>query len=111
MEWNYDCLIGERSREVRFPSDGVDPCGLDGRCLVYALGKPMSLRQLEAMPQDLQRAYLRRLRQRGGTRETVGKMLHAAPEQVAQLQARYHVAFDRPDPAAWASFCQEGVCP
>lgn len=106
MEWKYDCLMGGGQR-VRLPSDGVDPTTLHGRCKSYFLGKPMTLRQLETMPGDLQRDYLRRLRQRGGSQEEVLRMLRAAPEQLRQLQERYHIRFDCPDPKRWADFCRD----
>lgn len=105
MEWNYDCLMGG-GRKVRLPNDGVDPATLHGRCRSYFLGRPMTLRQLEDMPGDLQRAYLRRLRQRGGSQEEVLRMLRATPEQLRRLQEQYHVSFDCPDPKQWADFCR-----
>ena len=112
MEFDHDCLQTNKTLAVRLPSDGVDPSSLHGPCRVYRLGRPMRLDQLEAMPADLQRRYLRRLRQCGGSEETVRAMLQAAPEQMERLHTRHRVAFDRPNPTAWAAFCagERGRC-
>ena len=72
--------------------------------LADRLGKPMELAQFEAMPEDLQQAYLRRLRQRGGSEATVGRMLGISPRRLQQLLRQHRVRLDRPDPEAWASF-------
>ena len=84
---------------VRLPHDRVGTAGLNGPCRTYRLSRPMELWELEAMPRDLQLAYLRRLRALGGTRETVGAMLGVPPARVD----RWGVRFDRPDPTAWAA--------
>lgn len=88
---------------IRLPSDRVPACALCGPCRTYRLGRPMKLAELESMPRDLQLAYLRRLRHRGGTKDAVGKMLGVSP---ARLD-RWGVRFDRPDPAAWAEFLRQ----
>lgn len=87
---------------VRLPHDKTGTAGLSGPCRTYRLNRPMQFWELEAMPRDLQLAYLRRLRNFGGTRETVGEMLGVPP---ARLD-RWGVRFDRPDPTAWAAFLQ-----
>ena len=120
-EFEYDCLqkkrIGNNAfrrvglrRAVTLPSDSLDPAALqlrNGPCRTYRLGRPMNLAQFEAMPEDLRRAYLRRLRQRGGTEETVGRMLGISPRVMQQLLRQYRVRLDQPDPRAWAAFLDE----
>ena len=117
-EFDYDCLqkkiIGRsashrvgRRRAVTLPCDSLNSAAiqlLNGPCRTYRLGKPMELAQFEAMPEDLQQAYLRRLRQRGGSEETVGRMLGISPRLLKQLLRQHRVRLDRPDPEAWASF-------
>lgn len=113
-EFDYDCLqkktigrsarcrVGAR-RTVTLPSDCLDPAALarrNGPCRTYRLGRPMSLAEFEGMPADLQKAYLRRLRQRGGSESDVERMLGAAPGRLR----RYRVTFDRPDPVSWETF-------
>lgn len=92
---------------VTLPSDFLAPEELlrrNGPCYVYRLGAPMDIGQFEAMPRDLQRAYLRRLRLRGGSAEGVGAMLGVSRQRLRQLQERDRIVFDKPDPAAWEEF-------
>lgn len=117
-EFDYDCLqkkVTGRSarnrvragRTVTLPSDHLDDAALalrNGPCRTYRLGKPMSLAEFETMPEDLRRAYLRRLRQQGGSESDVERMLGVGH---GRLQ-RYRVLFDRPDGAAWAAFLSRG---
>lgn len=86
---------------MRLPSDGMTPARLNGPCRTYRLGVPMKLSQLEAMPEDLQRMYLRRLRRSGATQEAAAKMLGGSP---AHLQRKFLLQFDQPDAAAWEAF-------
>lgn len=106
-DYDFTCLQTIIGQSVRMPHDSVDPASLHGPCRVYQLGRPMPLAQLNALPADLQRRYLRRLRQRGGSEEAVKRMLGAAPEDMRRLRARYHISFDCPDAARWASFCSQ----
>ena len=106
-ELNYDCLPTRSTQQVRMPSDGVDPSRLNGPCRTYRLNAPMGLSQLEAMPSDLQRIYLQRLQQHGGSEEAVLRMLHAKPEQMTALLTRHHIVFDQPNPTAWSAFLQQ----
>ena len=113
-EWNDDYLqepmMGRRLRDpvragqpVKLPSDCLDPATLErrnGPCRTYRLGRPMRIVEFSEMPADLQRSYLRRLRLRGGSESDVERMLGVAPGRLR----RYRVAFDRPDPEAWALF-------
>ena len=85
---------------IRLPNDRTSIGTLSGPCRTYRLGRPMKLAELEAMPRDLQLAYLRRLRHRGGTQDAVGEMLGVPP---ARLN-RWGVRFDRPNPTTWAAF-------
>ena len=123
-DFEYDCLqkkivarsarrrVGAR-KTVTLPSDHLDEAELAGRngpCRVYRLGVPMDRQSLESMPPDLQRAYLRRLRQRGGSEESVSHMLGMDHGQLQSLAMRHGVRFDRPDEAAWSAFlhCEKG---
>ena len=63
--------------------------------------------QVEMTPADLQRAYLRRLRLSGGSRESVGRMLGVSRARVRALEERHRVRFDRPDEGAWKAFLSE----
>ena len=107
-EFDYDVLQTETlahwgwsEPSIRLPNDGTSQAALNGPCRVYRLGKPMKLQELEAMPQDLQLAYLRRLRRAGATKAAVGRMLGVSP---ALLDRRWRVRFDMPDSTAWAAF-------
>lgn len=94
-------------RTVSLPSDNLNPAELqrrNGPCRVYRLGAPMDIQQFEAMPRDLQRTYLRRLRLRGGSAEGVRAMLGISPQQMQQILARTRVTLDQPDQAAWDEF-------
>ena len=117
-EFDYDCLqkkqiarsawqrVGLR-RTVTFPSDSLTPmelARLSGPCRVYRLGRPMKIGDFRALPRDLQRTYLQRLRQRGGSRRAVCQMLGITEQQLDQLQAQGGVDFDCPDDAAWQQF-------
>ena len=120
MELDYDCLPNQKeectlshllagTRPISLPSDNLTPDALlrrNGPCRVYRLGKPMSAAELEAMPPDLQRMYLQRLRRRGGSPEAVGSMLGLSPTRLHQLVRRHRVCFDQPDREAWAAFLQ-----
>lgn len=88
---------------VRLPNDTVPPERLDGPCRTYRLGRPMKLRELEKLPPDLQRSYLRRLRHAGATRKNVSKMLGISQAKVDAMGVR----FDKPDPEAWADFMKK----
>lgn len=117
-EFEYDCLQKKRTassarlrvgarRAVTLPSDHLNPAELErrnGPCRVYRLGAPMDIGQFEDMPRDLQRAYLRRLRQRGGSMEAVQAMLGIDGAQMAQILARTQVTLDQPDQASWTAF-------
>lgn len=85
---------------VRLPHDRLSADLLSGPCRTYHLGKPMTMHQLQAMPADLQRQYLRKLRAMGAGVEDVAKMLGVSPRKVRTLGVR----FDRPDPKSWAEF-------
>lgn len=95
---------GVSDTTIRLPSDLARTEALNGPCRTYHLGKPMKLQELEAMPRDLQIAYLRRLRRVGGSADTVGRMLGMSP---GRLGERWDVRFDRPDPTAWAAFLSQ----
>ena len=113
-EFDYDCLqkavVGRSARHrvragrtVTLPSDQLDDLALslrNGPCRTYRLGRPMTLAEFEAMPEDLRRDYLRRLRKRGGSESDVERMLGID----RGLLRQYRVRFDRPDSAAWAAF-------
>lgn len=120
-EFEYDCLkkkqvarsarrrVGLRKR-VTLPSDHLSTSQLaarNGPCRVYRMGRPMTIRQFEAMPRDLQQAYLQRLRQRGGSEAAVGRMLGVGRQRLRQLQTQHRVCFDRPDAVAWSRFLGE----
>ena len=119
-EFEYDCLQKKRTahsarlrvgarRAVSLPSDNLNPAELQGRngpCRVYRLGVPMDIGQFEAMPRDLQRTYLRRLRQRGGSTEAVRAMLGISGQQMQQILEQARVTLDQPDQAAWAAFLE-----
>lgn len=122
-EFEYDCMAKKRiagsarhrvgrRRHVTLPSDRLTNTQLarrSGPCWTYRLNRPMTIFEFEAMPADLQRAYFRRLRQRGADDAAVGRMLGIGPRRLEVLQARCRVAFDQPDPAAWQSFVEEDV--
>jgi len=115
-EFEYDCLqkrvtaqgarhrVGKR-RSVTLPSDFLDPAAIQrrsGPCRTYRLGRPMTLEEFEQMPDDLQKLYLRRLRQCGGSESDVEQMLGAAPGGL-----RVHrIRFDQQDPERWRAFLQ-----
>ena len=115
-EFEYDCLQEERRerhphrlrgglRSVTLPSDHLLPEELaqrSGPCRTYRLGGPMKQAEFEAMPADLRRLYLQRLRQRGGSESDVEQMLGADRGALRP----YRVRFDRPDTAAWQAFLQ-----
>ena len=117
-EFDYDCLQKKRiarsawqrvglRRTVTLPSDTMTPlelARLNGPCRVYRLGRPMEIEEFNQLPRDLQRTYLHRLRQRGGSRQSVCRMLGITEPQMVQMQNRCGVAFDRPDEAAWNTF-------
>ena len=108
MELHSDHLLRHQVRIARMPSDGVDPSQLHGPCRVYRLGRPMSLMEWKEMPADLQKLYLQRLRQWGGTEKTVAAMLGTTPEEVRLLLRRHRVVLDRPNPTAWSDFASGG---
>lgn len=88
---------------VRFPSDTATWETLSSPCRVYRLGKPMTLRELETMPKDLQLQYLKKLRLKGATADEVGRMLGTSLRRLS----RWGVRFDKPDPKAWAEFLSQ----
>lgn len=92
---------GPGGSKIRLPNDSAVHGAMNGPCRTYHLGKPMKLQELEAMPRDLQLAYLRKLRRLGASWRGVGDMLGLSP---AQLHARWNVCFDMPNPTAWAAF-------
>ncbi|MBP3634155.1 MAG: hypothetical protein J6J43_06250 [Oscillospiraceae bacterium] len=91
--------LGQVDTQIRLPNDRLGHT-LNGPCRTYRLGRPMTIRELEAMPRDLQILYLRRLRRMGGCAESVGEMLGVLPARLSQ----WGVCFDRPDPKSWAAF-------
>lgn len=117
-EFEYDYLQKKRTaysshlrtgarRAVSLPSDHLNPAELQSRngpCRVYRLGEPMNIAEFEAMPRDLQRAYLRRLRLRGGSAEGVRAMLGISGQRMEQILAQTRVTLDQPDRKAWAAF-------
>ena len=120
-EFEYDCLqkklvalsaqhrVGRR-RQVTLPSDRLNEAELarrNGPCRIYRLGRPMKLAEFEAMPPDLQRDYLRRLRQRGGGRRVGQPDAGHGPSAGTGPADRHRVDFDRPDPAAWKGLSGE----
>jgi len=119
-EFDYDDLQKEetmyreayrriRARQsVMLPSDYLDPAALqrrNGPCRTYRLSRPMTGTEFEDMPQDLQRAYLHRLRIRGGSEADVENMLGAEPGGLR----KYRIRFDKPDVELWERFMQSCV--
>ena len=96
-EFNYDCLQRHQVCVVRMPSDGTDPSSLNGPCRVYRLGRPMEFSELISMPEDLQKLYLTRLRQRGGTEETAAAMLHTTRSRLRELLLHHRVLLNQAD--------------
>lgn len=60
----------------------------------------MTLETFEAMPPDLQKQYLRQLRQHGGSEADVEQMLGMTPGGLR----RYRIRFDQQDPERWNAF-------
>lgn len=120
-EFEFDCLQKKRtaqgshnrvghSHQVRLPSDGLSPKALvryNGPCRTYRLGRPMDGAAFAAMPRDLQRLYLRKLRYHGATEEGVRQLLDLSPQDLLRLRQAAHVTFDRPDGQAWAAFLKK----
>ena len=113
-EFEYDCLQEERNNRrypgrqkhavmVRLPCDNLKPEELErrsGPCRTYRLGRPMNMAEFHALPADLRKLYLRRLRQRGGSESDVEQMLGAKQGSLRH----YRVRFDRPNQEAWRAF-------
>lgn len=115
-EFDYDYLQEEEAEEknprgvgsgrlVMLPSDYLDSAALqrkNGPCRTYRLGRPMGAAEFEDMPGDLQTAYLRRLRLRGGSERDVEQMLGMKPGRLR----RYRVRFDQANAEEWNMFLQ-----
>jgi len=117
-EFDFDCLEKKRlarcaaakvrsRRTVTLPSDALTQKDLqhkNGPCRVYHLGRPMTTAHFHAMPRDLQRSYLRRLKAHGGSPEAVAAMFCITAEELQQLTAGFGIRFDCPDPKRWQAF-------
>lgn len=84
---------GSKSRRCTLPHEHLTPAQLrrkNGAVRIFQLSRPMDEAQWSAMPEDLQRAYIQRLRQRYnvGTARLAGMLgmsTGALRERLAQL--------------------------
>ena len=110
MEYSYrdlQALTCRGGTAVRLPSDHLSEQALarrNGPCRTYRLGCPMTGAQFLSMPRDLRRTYLSRLRLRGGSEESVRRMLGLDQKQMKVLLQEAHISLDQPDPASWYAF-------
>ena len=94
--------VGSGKVRVRTPSDAMRQRELErlnGRVRIYQLGRPMSRRQFRALPEDLQRLYVRLLRDKhGATRRAVREL----------IGEDFGLRFGEGDSARWNAFLARG---
>lgn len=86
---------GSKSRKCTLPSDYLTAAqkkGLNGKVGTYNLSGPMTYNTFRAMPDDLQKEYLLKLRnEMGATLTAMGKMMQCSPETVRQALMRHGI--------------------
>lgn len=86
---------GSKSRKCTLPSDYLTAAqkkGLNGKVRTYNLSGPMTYNTFRAMPDDLQKEYLLKLRnEMGATLTAMGKMMQCSPETVRQALMRHGI--------------------
>lgn len=105
-----------RGRGCTLPSDCLTPTQLrrlSGQVRTYRLDVPLRLDQVEALPEDLRREYLTRLRDGCGVNaQMLATMLGTTEVRAAELMAKSGVPQGTPDGAAlarWERFCGKGA--
>ena len=85
----YARKTGARPRKVTMPSDYLTTARkkeLNGKMATYNLSKPMTFAEFKAMPQDLQREYISKLRNTyHASAMQIGKMLGCADETARRI--------------------------
>lgn len=85
----YARKTGARPRKVTMPSDYLTTTQtkeLNGKMATYNLSKPMTFAEFKAMPQDLQREYIAKLRNTyHASAMQIGKMLGCADETARRI--------------------------
>lgn len=85
----YARKTGARPRKVTMPSDYLTTTQtkeLNGKMAAYNLSKPMTFAEFKAMPQDLQREYIAKLRNTyHASAMQIGKMLGCADETARRI--------------------------
>lgn len=86
---------GSKSRKCTLPSDYLTAAqkkGLNGKVRTYNLSGPMTYNTFRAMPDDLQKEYLLKLRnEMDATLTAMGKMMQCSPETVRQALMRHDI--------------------
>ena len=86
---------GSKSRKCTLPSDYLTAAqkkGLNGKVRTYNLSEPMTYNTFRAMPDDLQKEYLLKLRnEMDATLTAMGKMMQCSPETVRQALMRHDI--------------------
>lgn len=86
---------GSKSRKCTLPSDYLTAAqkkGLNGKVRTYNLSGPMTYNTFRAMPDDLQKEYLLKLRnEMDATLTAMGKMMQCSPETVRQALMRHGI--------------------
>ena len=86
---------GSKSRKCTLPSDYLTAAqkkGLNGKVSTYNLSGPMTYNTFRAMPDDLQKEYLLKLRnEMDATLTAMGKMMQCSPETVRQALMRHGI--------------------
>lgn len=87
---------GSKSRKCTLPSDYLTAAqkkGLNGKVRTYNLSGPMTYNTFRAMPDDLQKEYLLKLRnEMGASLTAIGEMMQCSPETVRQALIRHSLS-------------------
>lgn len=105
-----------RGRGCTLPSDCLTPTQLrrlNGSVRTYRLDLPLRYEAVLALPEDLRREYLARLRDGySADAEMLAGMLAVSKERAAELMTRCGIVPGAPDSAAkerWKQFCGKGA--
>lgn len=115
----YARKTGARPRKVTMPSDyltNAQKKELNGKMTTYNLSKPMAFAEFKAMPQDLQREYISKLRNEyHASAMQIGIMLGCADETARRLirdlnfDTNMHMVMNSEQKQRWLAW--QGITP
>lgn len=98
--YQVDNKISGRGAGVRMPSDGMsrkERLEMNGDCMTYRTGVPVTYEEFSAWPEDVQKEYMKKIYwTHGGTARSIGNMFGVSDFTVCQILKKLGVPARKP---------------